>query len=87
VPGILLLRGLTELAGAYGLETRGRPQRLRRLEGMKFRRFLGPAADVELSVRVRASDDSAASFSGTVRTAEGAAVTVRRIEMVPANGE
>lgn len=82
VPGVLLVAGLGEVAARYLSETTGGQFRLQALEAAKFRRYVGPDADVRLEVAAR----GARAFSATVTAGGAPAVTVRTLTMSPARG-
>ena len=82
LPGVLLLQGLIDLAADCLLETSGRHFQLEFLESARFRRPVGPDAELKLSVRIR-PDLPGTVFSGTAEIGGGPAATVRTIAMRP----
>ena len=83
MPGVLILGSLGELAARLLREQTGRPWRLAGASTVRFRHFVQPGDQMELSVELKDLTDESATLSGTVRVAGRAVTTARQLRLVP----
>jgi len=84
LPGVLILGSLAQLASVVLQEQTGKAWRLAGAEQMRFRHFVQPGDQMELTVELTECSAEAAVFSGSVRVDNKVMTTARRIRMVPA---
>jgi 3-hydroxyacyl-[acyl-carrier-protein] dehydratase len=84
LPGVLILGSLSELAALLLQEQTGCRWRLAGAEQVKFRHFVRPGDQMELSVELKELSAQAALFSGSVRVENQLVTTARAIRLVPA---
>jgi 3-hydroxyacyl-[acyl-carrier-protein] dehydratase len=83
LPGVLMLGSLAALAERLLQKKTGGPWQLARAEQVRFRHFVQPGDQVDLSVELKEFSPAAAVFSASARVDEKVVATVRRIRMVP----
>lgn len=77
LPGVMILETLAELAS----RVTGPGWRLARAERLRFRHYVRPGDQMELSVRVLDRSDATVAFSGEVRVSGRVVMTARRLEL------
>lgn len=83
LPGVLILGSLGELAALLLREDTGSGWRLARAEQIRYRHFVQPGDQMELSVELKDMSADAAVFTGSVRVDGKPVTTVRQFRMVP----
>ena len=83
LPGVLILGSLGELAALLLLEQTGRPWRLAAAEQVRYRHFVQPGDQMELTVELKESSAESAVLSGTVRVDGKVMTTARQLRLVP----
>jgi 3-hydroxyacyl-[acyl-carrier-protein] dehydratase len=83
LPGVLILGSLGELAAVLLREQTGRRWRLAAAEQIKYRHFVQPGDQVELTVAVIDLSDDDAVLKGDARVAGRVVTQARRLHMVP----
>jgi 3-hydroxyacyl-[acyl-carrier-protein] dehydratase len=83
LPGVLTLGSLGELAGLLLKERTGRPWRMAEAQQVRFRHFIQPGDQMELTVSLKSLADDTATFSGTVTVDGRTMTTTRQLRMVP----
>ena len=83
LPGVLILGSLGELAALLLREQTGDCWRLAGLEGARFRHFVRPGDQMELTVDLEELSADAARLRGTVRVEAKLTTTVRAMRLVP----
>ena len=83
LPGVLILGSLGELATLLLHERTGRAWRLAAAEQVRFRHFIQPGDQMELSVELKELADDGAVLSGTVKVDGRTMTTARRLRLVP----
>jgi 3-hydroxyacyl-[acyl-carrier-protein] dehydratase len=83
LPGVLILGTLGDLAVLLVREQTGRGWRLAGLEQVRFRHFVRPGDQIELTVDLEELVAGAAILSGMARVEDRLVATVRRIRLVP----
>lgn len=81
LPGVLILGSLGQLAAALLGEEDGRTWFLVGAETVRYRHFVQPGDQMELSVEVRDRGEGTAVCAGTVRVDGKPVTTVRRLRM------
>jgi 3-hydroxyacyl-[acyl-carrier-protein] dehydratase len=87
LPGVLILGSLGELAVLVLKESTGQSWRLAGAEQVRFRHFVQPGDQMELSVELKQLSKEEALFSGSVRVEEKLMTTARVVRLVPATEE
>jgi 3-hydroxyacyl-[acyl-carrier-protein] dehydratase len=87
LPGVLILGSLGELAVLVLKESTGQSWRLAGAEQVRFRHFVQPGDQMELSVELKQLSKEEALFSGSVRVEEKLMTTARVVRLVPAAEE
>ena len=77
LPGVLILGSLGQLAATLLREQTGKEWRLAGAEQIRYRHFVQPGDQMELSVDLKDLSDDTATFSATVRV-DGKPVTTAR---------
>ena len=85
LPGVLILGSLGELATLLVRERTGRAWRLAEAGQVRFRHFIQPGDQMELSVELKELTDDGAILSGTVNVEGRLMTTARRLRLVPRN--
>ena len=83
LPGVLILGSLAELAGVLLQKRTGRPWRMARAEQVRFRHFVQPGDQMDLSVDVKDFTETTAVFSASVSVDGKPVSTARKLIMVP----
>jgi len=83
LPGILILGSLGQLAAILLHEQTGRSWRMAQAEQVRYRHFVQPGDQMELSVELKDLSNDEAVFSGTVKVDGKVKTTARRIRLVP----
>lgn len=83
LPGVLILGSLGELASLLLKERTGKPWRLAEAQQVRFRHFIQPGDQMELTVSLKSLADDAATFSGTVTVDGRSMTTTRLLRLVP----
>ncbi|MFN8636604.1 MAG: 3-hydroxyacyl-ACP dehydratase FabZ family protein [Chloroflexota bacterium] len=83
LPGVLILGSLGELAGLLLKERTGKPWRLAEAQQVRFRHFIQPGDQMELTVSLKSLADDTATFSGTVTVDGRSMTTARLLRLVP----
>lgn len=83
LPGVLILGSLGELGAHLLQETTGHPWRMAGARQVRFRNFVRPGDQMELTVEVKELSDDAAVLTGTARVAGKPVTTARQIRLVP----
>ena len=83
LPGVLILGSLGELATLLVRERTGRAWRLAEAGQVRFRHFIQPGDQMELSVDLKAFADDGATLSGTVKVDGRVMTTARQLRLVP----
>jgi 3-hydroxyacyl-[acyl-carrier-protein] dehydratase len=83
LPGVLILGSLGELAAQLLQEQTGRPWRLAAAEQVRYRHFVQPGDQMELTVELKESSADSAVLSGTVRVDGKVMTTARQLRLVP----
>jgi 3-hydroxyacyl-[acyl-carrier-protein] dehydratase len=83
LPGVLILGSLAELAAQLLQQETGQSWRLVGAEQVRYRHFVRPGDQMELTVELKEQAADAAVFSGTVRVDGKVMTTARQIRMVP----
>ena len=86
LPGVLILGSLAELAGQFLRQETSRSWRLAGAEQVRYRHFVRPGDQMELTVELKELSAEAAVFSGTVRVEGKVMTTARQLRMVPREG-
>jgi 3-hydroxyacyl-[acyl-carrier-protein] dehydratase len=81
LPGVLILGSLAELAAILLKEQTGRSWRLSGAEQVRYRRFVQPGDQMELTVELKDLSGDAATFTGTVRVDGKVKTTARQLRM------
>jgi 3-hydroxyacyl-[acyl-carrier-protein] dehydratase len=77
LPGVMILETLAELAASVA----GAGFALAGAQRLRFRRYVRPGDQMELTVRVLERSDAAVAVSGEVRVAGRVVMTAQRLEM------
>ena len=83
LPGVLILGSLGELAALLLQEQTGRPWRLAAAEQVRYRHFVQPGDQMELTVELKESSADSAVLSGTARVDGKVMTTARQLRLVP----
>jgi 3-hydroxymyristoyl/3-hydroxydecanoyl-(acyl carrier protein) dehydratase len=83
LPGVLTLGSLGELAGLLLKERTGKPWRMAEAQQVRFRHFIQPGDQMELTVTLKTIGEDAATFSGTVTVDGRTMTTTRLLKMAP----
>jgi 3-hydroxyacyl-[acyl-carrier-protein] dehydratase len=83
MPGVLILGSLGELASQVLAAQTGHPWRLARAEQVRFRHFVQPGDQMELSVEVKQLEPDSATCSGTVKVSGKPVTSARALRLVP----
>jgi 3-hydroxyacyl-[acyl-carrier-protein] dehydratase len=83
LPGVLILGSMGELAALLLEKQTGRSWRMTRAEQIRFRRYVQPGDQMELTVELKEFSPEAAVLSGTVRVDNKPVTTARQITMAP----
>jgi 3-hydroxyacyl-[acyl-carrier-protein] dehydratase len=86
LPGVLILGSMGELAGRVLQEHTGNPWRLARAEQVRFRHFVQPGDQIELTVEVKDLSDDVAHATATARVDGKPVTTARKLVLVPTAG-
>ena len=81
LPGVLILGSLGQLAAALLREQTGKEWRLAGAEQIRYRHFVQPGDQMELSVDLKDLSDDTATFSATVRVDGKPVTTARQLQM------
>ncbi|MGI8554145.1 MAG: 3-hydroxyacyl-ACP dehydratase FabZ family protein [Dehalococcoidia bacterium] len=82
LPGVLILGSLGELAGMLLAEETQRRWRLASAQQVRFRHFVQPGDQMELTVEVKSLSDTEGIFSGTAKVEGKLMVTARQLRLV-----
>ena len=85
LPGVLILGSLGQLAAALLREQTGREWRLAGAEQVRYRHFVQPGDQMELSVELKSLSDAEAVFGATVRVDGKPVTTARQLRLAPVN--
>ena len=83
LPGVLILGSLGLLAATLLREQTGREWRLAGAEQVRFRHFVQPGDQMELSVDLKSLSEEEALFSATVRVEGKPVTTARQLRLAP----
>jgi 3-hydroxyacyl-[acyl-carrier-protein] dehydratase len=83
LPGVIILGSLGELAGMCLRDQTGRPWRLAGADQVRFRHWVQPGDQMELTVELKEFSEETALFSGTVRVDGKPVTTARALRLVP----
>jgi 3-hydroxyacyl-[acyl-carrier-protein] dehydratase len=83
LPGVLMLGSLAELAACLLAKKTGAAWRLAKAEQVRFRHFVQPGDQMELSVELKEFSAGAAVLSASVRVEDRVVATARKLRMVP----
>jgi 3-hydroxyacyl-[acyl-carrier-protein] dehydratase len=83
LPGVLILGSLGELAARLLEEETGRPWRLAGAEQVRYRHFVQPGDQMELTVELKEASADSALLSGTVRVDGKVMTQARQLRLVP----
>lgn len=83
LPGVMILGSLGELACMLLKEQTGRPWRLAGAEQVRYRHFVQPGDQMDLTVELKELSDDAAVFGATVKVEGRVMTTARRLRLVP----
>ena len=83
LPGVLILGSLGELATRLLQEQTGRPWCLVGAEQVRYRHFVQPGDQMELTVELKELSAEAAVFSGTARVGDKVMTSVRQLRLAP----
>jgi 3-hydroxyacyl-[acyl-carrier-protein] dehydratase len=83
LPGVLMLGSMGELAALLLEEQTGRPWRLAGAEQVRFRHFVQPGDQLELSVELKELSGEVAVLSASARVDGKPVVTARQIRLAP----
>lgn len=81
LPGVLVLGSLAELAGMLMKETTGSEWRLRTATRVRFKSFVRPGDQLELSVSINLREEARAELQGTVKVGDQVVVTATRLAL------
>lgn len=84
MPGVLILGSMGELAGLVLEEATGRRWRLAGARQVRYRHFVQPGDQMEISVEVKELAEEAAVCKADVKVDGRAVTTARALRMVPA---
>ena len=84
MPGVLILGSLGELAVRLLREQTGSVWRMTGAEQIRFRRFVQPGDQMELSIEIKEFAPESAVFSGSVRVEGKLMTTAGKIRLIPA---
>jgi 3-hydroxyacyl-[acyl-carrier-protein] dehydratase len=84
LPGVLILGSMGQLAGVLLAEETGFPWRLAGARQVRYRHFVGPGDQMDITVELTKRDDSEALLKATVTVDGRAVTTARALRMVPA---
>lgn len=85
LPGVLMLGSLGTLAGHLLQKQTGRPWKLVGAQQVRFRHFVRPGDQMEMTVEIKQMSDDVAVLTGTVRVEGRPVVTARQIRLAPQN--
>ncbi len=83
LPGVLILGSLGELAALLLREQTGRAWRLAGAEQVRYRHFVQPGDQMQLTVDVKDVSDDAATLTGSASVDGKVMATARKLRMVP----
>jgi 3-hydroxyacyl-[acyl-carrier-protein] dehydratase len=83
LPGVLILGSLGELAARLVGQGDGRRWVLRGAEQVRFRHFVQPGDQMELTVEIKEHSPESVICSGTVRVDGKSVTTVRKLHLSP----
>jgi len=83
LPGVLILGSLGELAARLLEEQTGRPWRLAGADQVRYRHFVQPGDQMELTVELQEASTDSALLSGTVRVDGKVMTQARQLRLVP----
>ena len=83
LPGVLILGSLGELAARLLEEQTGRPWRLAGADQVRYRHFVQPGDQMELTVELKEASADSALLSGTVRVDGKVMTQARQLRLVP----
>jgi 3-hydroxyacyl-[acyl-carrier-protein] dehydratase len=83
LPGVLILGSLGELAARLLEEQTGRPWRLAGADQVRYRHFVQPGDQMELTVELKEASADSALLSGTVRVDSKVMTQARQLRLVP----
>ena len=83
LPGVLILGSMGELAATLLGEETGQTWRMAHAEQIRFRRYVQPGDQMEITVDVKEVSPESAVLSGTVRVDGKPVTTARHIRMIP----
>ena len=83
LPGVLILGSLAELAACMLARKAASPWRLARAEQVRFRHFVQPGDQMELTVELKEFTPSMAVLSASVSVDDRVVATARKLRMIP----
>jgi 3-hydroxyacyl-[acyl-carrier-protein] dehydratase len=86
MPGVLILGSMGELAAVLLREQTGREWRLAGAKQVRYRHFVQPGDQMEITVQVKDVGDDTAVLKGDVAVDGKPVTTARELRMVPADG-
>jgi 3-hydroxyacyl-[acyl-carrier-protein] dehydratase len=84
LPGVLVLGSLAELARLLMKETTGADYRLRAARRVRFRGYVRPGDQMDLSVSIDSLDEATAELRGTVKVGDQVVVTATSLTLAQA---
>ncbi len=86
LPGVIILGTMGELAGLLLAEQTGERWRLAGAERVRYRHFVRPGDQMEVTVDLKDLSDDVALFGGDAKVDGKSVTTARQLRMVPAKG-
>ena len=83
MPGVLILGSLGELAALLLKEQTGKTWRMAGAEQIRFRQFIQPGDQMELTIELKKTSAEAAVCSGSVKVEGKLMTTARQIRLIP----
>ena len=84
MPGVLILGSMGELAAQLLQQSTGRAWRLAGAQQVRYRHFVQPGDQMEITVELKSLDDEAAVLTSSVKVDGKPVTTARALRMVPA---
>jgi 3-hydroxyacyl-[acyl-carrier-protein] dehydratase len=83
MPGVLILGSMGELAALLLLESTGRTWRLAGAQQVRYRHFVQPGDQMEITVELKQQDGDTALLKSDVKVDGRSVTTARGLRMVP----